>query len=130
MLNNIEALLRTSNSFPEFALKFGDSEYKIFCDTLRALGFESAERDYAPYDRRLPDGRNLQAILNERGNYVTALAFFSVVFADVHFIFFVGSPDIIDPRYRNGALFGMINFKTGEMKLRDGLKLICSESVN
>lgn len=127
--NNIVDLLRTSNSLPDLARRSGESEHKIFCDTMRVLGFELAtSRDHAPYDRRLPDGRNLQAILSERGNNVTALAFHAVVFADVHFIFFTGSPDIVDERYRDGAFFGMINFKTGEMTLRKDFKLICYES--
>jgi len=125
---DIAALARSAKSLPEMAKLGGDSEFKVFCDTFRdVLGFDLARKwDHAVFDRRLPDGRGLQDILNERGNCVTARAFYSIVLAGVHLVFFTGAPDIIEPRFRDGAFFGVINFKTGEMDLRD-IKLVCRE---
>ena len=118
--------LLTAQTWAQAGVLAGDSEFKVFLDTLKQLNVPHS-MDWAPGRGNGKIGKNdvLQDELCARGHNFTVLAMSGVDIGPVCFLFFSGGSG--DKR-EDGMFICTINRNTGEIKHRtDDRRVVCRE---
>lgn len=124
----LDSLIKTNpgEGWPGIALGVGNSQFKVFLDTLKSLRIKH-EIHWSPGNSRLPgmEGPKLQQIILDAGHNITVYSTTGVMIGSSLFMFFGGSCDVDEP---GGSFMFVLDRSTGEVFHRqDGRKFIASE---